>query len=60
MSEPKSTPSEFDVKALDSLDDICTWLSTFRAREVRHSSRDTSEAVKKLEMRYRERRAELA
>lgn len=51
------------VAALDSLEEICTWLGTFqvRLREARAEERPgVAATVTELEARFKQRRAELA
>jgi hypothetical protein len=51
------------VAAIDSLEEICDWLGTFRERlRVAHASEapEVALVVQKLEARYQTRRAELS
>lgn len=59
----KPLPSVSAVAAIDSLDEICDWLGTFRERlRTAHETERprVSALVEQLENRYIERRAELA
>jgi hypothetical protein len=51
------------VPTIDSLDEICEWLGTFRARLRAARGEDRAGAaamIQKLEARYQTRRAELS
>ena len=51
------------VPAIDSLEEICGWLGTFRERlhAARHDERaNVAAVVQQLEARYQTRRAELS
>lgn len=55
------TPSE--VATIDSLEDLCGWLGTFRERLRAAAMNEREEfelTVNKLEARYKQRRAELS
>ena len=58
-----SFSTEVYVPAIDSLEEICGWLGTFRER-LRMARADerllVAETVHQLEARYQQRRAELA